>query len=60
MPLLVNKLIFGLVPDKSPFILRPILRVVFNKLLDMIVHPRLKIQADIVSHLLATCDGRPK
>ena len=49
MPLLVNKLIFGLVPDKSPFILRPILRMVFGRLTNMLVHPRLKTHADFVS-----------
>lgn len=49
MPLLVNKLVYGLVPDRAPFILRPILRPVFKKLQDAFVDPRLKKQSDFVS-----------
>lgn len=48
MPLLVNKLIFGLVPDRAPFILRPILRSVFNTLDSNLLDPRLKTQAQLV------------
>ena len=49
MPLLVNKLIFSLVPDRAPFILRPILRAVFGKLTGTLLDPRLKRQAAFVS-----------
>ena len=49
MPLLVNKLIFTLVPRMSPWIIRPLLRYVFNSLIDMLATPRLKIQAKLVS-----------
>lgn len=52
MPLLVNKLIFGLVPERAPFILRPILRTVFKKLESVIIEPRLKIHASLVSPAL--------
>ena len=49
MPLLVNKLIFGLVSERAPFILRPILRSVFGKLTGALINPRLKRQAAFVS-----------
>lgn len=48
MPLLVNKLIFGLVPTKAPFILRPILRAVFSQIDRAFLAPRLKIHAKLV------------
>ena len=48
MPLLINKLRFGLVPEKSPFILQPILRMVFSSLTDKLVYSRLKVHADYV------------
>ena len=49
MPLLVNKLIFSLVPDRAPFILRPVLRAVFKKLDSATIEPRLKIHGPFVS-----------
>lgn len=50
MPLLVNKLIFSLVPARAPFILRPILRAAFSKLEDAMLDPRLKKQAALVRY----------
>ena len=49
MPLLVNKLVFSLAPERAPFILRPILRPVFKRLDDAVVEPRLKKHAAFVS-----------
>ena len=48
MPLIVNKHIFTLVPRMSPWIIRPLLRYVFNSLIDMLATPRLQIQAKLV------------
>ena len=48
MPLLVNKLIFRLVPSRAPFFLRPLLWPVFSTLDSAVVNPRLKVQADFV------------
>ena len=48
MPLLVNKLIFGIVPTRAPFLLRPILRSVFDGLDKAMISPRLKAHADYV------------
>ncbi|KAI0089500.1 thioredoxin-like protein [Irpex rosettiformis] len=53
MPLLVNKLIFGIVPSRAPWIVRPLLRYVFNSLTDLLVTPRLKVQAQLLEdHLV--------
>lgn len=51
MPLLVNKIIFGLVPTRSPFILRPLVRYIFSTLDSVLVNPRLKVQAEFVRSL---------
>ena len=58
MPLLVNKIIFSLVPSKAPFLLRPILRGVFSNLDRMLINPRLKSQADYVC-IPWDCDTQP-
>ncbi|PSR76185.1 hypothetical protein PHLCEN_2v8608 [Hermanssonia centrifuga] len=55
MPLLVNKLIFSMIPDRAPFILRPILRGVFNSLDSALINPRLKTQADYIEKHLSKC-----
>jgi len=55
MPLLVNRFIFGLVPTKSPFILRPLLRYIFSTLDSVVVNPRLKVQAAFIEEHLSKC-----
>jgi glutathione S-transferase len=47
-PLLVNRLIFSIVPDRSPLLIRPIVRMVFNTLLAQMVDPRLQANATMV------------
>lgn len=42
MPLLVNKLIFHLIPQRTPFFLRFISTVICNNVLATLVEPRLK------------------
>ena len=53
MPLLVNKLIFTLIPQRAPWILRPILRFVFSSLSSQFLEPRLIIHANYVSSSVA-------
>ncbi|KAI0827087.1 thioredoxin-like protein [Trametes gibbosa] len=53
MPILVNKLIFGIIPERAPFFLRPILRSVFNSVSAKMLDPRLKIHAEMVEAHLA-------
>ncbi|KAG8686117.1 hypothetical protein FRC09_014331 [Ceratobasidium sp. 395] len=48
-PLLVSRVIYSAIPDRSPLLIRPIVRLVFNALLAQMVDPRLK--AHIESHL---------
>ncbi|EIW77157.1 thioredoxin-like protein [Coniophora puteana RWD-64-598 SS2] len=55
MPLLVNKLIFQIVPTRAPFLLRPLLRMVFATLTSQLVEPELKKhQTMIEEHLSKT------
>ncbi|KAI0032597.1 thioredoxin-like protein [Vararia minispora EC-137] len=42
MPLVVNKFVFGIVPGRAPFLLRPLVRNVMNMLVSQMVDPRLK------------------
>ncbi|KAH8097038.1 thioredoxin-like protein [Cristinia sonorae] len=48
MPLLVNSLIFTIVPQRAPFIIRPLVRPIFNMLLAQMVTPRLKEHAKMI------------
>lgn len=50
MPLLVNKLIFKMIPEQSPFFIRPLLRYVFAAVNARLLDPRLKTHADFVSN----------
>lgn len=49
MPILQNYMIFTMVPDHAPFLIRPLLRVVFNTLKSQIVDPRIKVNLEMVS-----------
>ena len=49
MPLLVNKLIFRIIPERTPFFLRPLVKGVFGMLTNKLIDPRLKLHADMVS-----------
>ncbi|KIP09910.1 hypothetical protein PHLGIDRAFT_101988 [Phlebiopsis gigantea 11061_1 CR5-6] len=55
MPLLVNKLIFSIAPSRSPFILRPLVRLVFSGLETGFVLPRLTGHAKIIEDHLSKC-----
>ncbi|KZS97064.1 thioredoxin-like protein [Sistotremastrum niveocremeum HHB9708] len=55
MPILVNQLIFTIVPERAPFFLRPLLWLVFGQLRAKLTEPRLRENAAwIVSHLEKT------
>ncbi|KAI0360528.1 thioredoxin-like protein [Trametes cingulata] len=49
MPMLVNKIIFRVIAQKSPFFLRPVLSGVFNTVSAKMLDPRLKTHAEMVS-----------
>ncbi|PPQ82930.1 hypothetical protein CVT26_005037 [Gymnopilus dilepis] len=52
MPILVQKLIFDLVPKNSPFLLRPLVKSIFGKLDNLLVQSELKKHfAMIEAHL---------
>ena len=51
MPLLVQRLIYGLVPQRSPFIIRPLVWYIFSTVDSLVVQPRLQIQATFVRRL---------
>lgn len=42
MPLLLQKLLFTLVPKRAPLLMRPLLTPIFNQMLATIVTPQLK------------------
>ncbi len=49
MPMLVNKIIFKIIAERSPFLIRPLLRSVFTKVSTLMLDPRLKTHAEFVS-----------
>ncbi|RDX54670.1 thioredoxin-like protein [Polyporus arcularius HHB13444] len=57
MPVLVNKLVFRIVPERAPFLLRPLLRGVFSMLTTRMVDPRLKLHATMIEEHLSRTDG---
>jgi len=65
MPLLVNKLIFSLVPGHAPFFIRPLVRLIFSQLDETLVVPQLKtnlamIEAHLAKVKAATPDAATK
>ncbi|KAH7322183.1 thioredoxin-like protein [Rhizoctonia solani] len=58
MPHLVNLLIFTIVPDRAPLLVRPILRMAFNTLISQMVGPRLKLNSKMIEDHLAKSPGR--
>ena len=55
MPILVNKLIFGIVPSRTPFLLRPLVSGIFGKLTDMLCDKPLKVHTKLVRSLAKSC-----
>lgn len=52
MPLAVNKLVFSIVPGRSPFLIRPIVRTVFDQLTNRLVNPQLKRNLDLANDIV--------
>ncbi|KAI0765373.1 thioredoxin-like protein [Fomes fomentarius] len=57
MPMLVNKLIFRIIPSRAPFFLRPLLNGVFNTVSSKLLDPRLKTHAKLIEDHLSKTDG---
>ena len=51
MPILFQRMIFDLVPKNSPFLIRPIVKMVFNQLKTLLVEPEIK------KNLAMVCGG---
>lgn len=51
MPLLVNSLIFSIIPERAPFLLRPLLRSVFANVRAKMLDVRLKKHSELVSQM---------
>lgn len=49
MPLLVQKIIFDMVPKQSPFYIRPLARIIFGQLEKQIIQPEYKKHYELVS-----------
>ncbi|CDO73681.1 hypothetical protein BN946_scf185015.g9 [Trametes cinnabarina] len=57
MPMLVNKLIFTIIPERSPFFLRPLLKGVFSTISAKMLTPRLKTHAEMIENHLSKTSG---
>jgi len=55
MPVLVNRLIFTLIPENSPWLLRPLLRFIFGKVQTGFIVPRMKMHAQFIEEHLSKC-----
>lgn len=53
MPILVNKLIYSIVPSKLPFFIRPIGSGIFKMLTEMLCDKPLKTHAKLVRRFQA-------
>ncbi|PPR08256.1 hypothetical protein CVT24_001298 [Panaeolus cyanescens] len=52
MPLLTQYLMFTVIPTRAPFFLRPILKFVFNKVIETMLIPQIKTNFDMIeSHI---------
>lgn len=49
MPMLALKLLFGMIPEKAPILLKPFLRGIFDALNSRVIQPRLRIHTEFVS-----------
>ncbi|KAF8755499.1 Glutathione S-transferase, N-terminal domain [Rhizoctonia solani] len=58
MPYLVNLLVFSIVPDRAPLLVRPILRMAFNGLISQMIGPRLKLNSKMIEEHLEKKPGR--
>ncbi|EPS97971.1 hypothetical protein FOMPIDRAFT_1031707 [Fomitopsis schrenkii] len=57
MPMIVNSLILGLLTERTPWLLRPIVRFVTNKLRAILVEPGLRTYGQMVEKRLTEVDG---
>ncbi|OCH84752.1 thioredoxin-like protein [Obba rivulosa] len=53
MPLLVDKLIFKILPDKAPYLLRPMFTLISNLMNSNFLDPRLEVHAELIEEHLA-------
>lgn len=53
MPALALKLLFGMIPEKAPMLLKPFLRGIFDALNRRMIHPRLRVHTEFVSSRLS-------
>jgi hypothetical protein len=49
MPILAFKLLFGMIPEKAPILLKAFLRGIFDALNRRMIYPRLRIHTEFVS-----------
>ncbi|KAI0685761.1 thioredoxin-like protein [Cytidiella melzeri] len=55
MPWLVIQLIFSIIPERSPWLTRPLMRILFSTLTASVVTPRLKQNATFIENHLSKC-----
>jgi len=48
MPLLVNKLIFTIIPQRSPALIRPLIKPIFSAFIKRLLEPELKAHSELV------------
>ncbi|GLB39284.1 putative glutathione S-transferase [Lyophyllum shimeji] len=54
MPILVQKIIFDIVPQKTPFLIRPLANMIFSNLDTQLLQPEFKKHFDMIESHLAT------
>lgn len=52
MPILVQKMIFDYIPQKAPFLIRPLLKMVFAHVNKLLVDPEIKKNSTIVCSII--------
>lgn len=57
MPILVNKLVFSLIPSHAPFFIRPLLWVVFSQVDKQFIAPELKKNNALIDEHLKKREG---
>ncbi|KAG9098004.1 hypothetical protein FS749_004928 [Ceratobasidium sp. UAMH 11750] len=58
MPVCVNWLVFTIIPDASPFFVRPFLRMILSFLMNVWVYPRLRANIAMLEAHLAKRPGK--
>jgi glutathione S-transferase len=60
MPMMVNKIIFGIIPSQVPFLVRPIGSAICNTVMDKLINPEINTKISWVASELEKKKGDNK